>query len=106
MEGYNKVAALMSTYPEFAILRSFRTLNMQNLLYLQAEITHLEAELRRRTVENIASGKSPDYQHDWWSLAHGHEDGNGMQWDIMLEIGEKLEKYSKLHPIYFKVSTD
>jgi hypothetical protein len=47
MEGYAKVAHLMGTHGEFGIFRRFQTLNMQNLLYLQAEITHLEAELRQ-----------------------------------------------------------
>ncbi|KAF2113181.1 hypothetical protein BDV96DRAFT_119260 [Lophiotrema nucula] len=95
MEGYGKVAALMSTYPEFAILRSFRALNMQNLLYLQAEITHLEAELRQQAAEDIASGKRPDHAYDWWSLTQGHEESDAKQWSIMLEIREKLEKYNE-----------
>ncbi|ORY12689.1 hypothetical protein BCR34DRAFT_482138 [Clohesyomyces aquaticus] len=95
MEGYSKVACLMSTYPEFAILRSFRGLNMQNLLYLQAEITHLEAELRHQAAEDIASCKRPDQEHDWWSLTQGHEDGDARQWSIVLKIREKLDKYNE-----------
>jgi hypothetical protein len=64
LEGYRKVATLMGTYSEFAILRSFHTLNMQNLLYLQAEITHLEAKMHHQAAEDIAIGKSPDHVHD------------------------------------------
>jgi len=51
MEGYAKVAHLMATQEEFAILRRFRELNMQRLLYLQAEIIHLRSE-----VEQLAKG--------------------------------------------------
>ncbi|OTA79954.1 hypothetical protein M434DRAFT_86781 [Hypoxylon sp. CO27-5] len=47
MEGYAKVAQLMATYEEFAILRRFKRLNYQNLLYLQAQIIHLEDSLGR-----------------------------------------------------------
>jgi hypothetical protein len=95
MEGYAKVAALMGTHPEFAMLRRFRTLNLQNLLYLQAEITHLEAELVRRAEEDVMSGNRPDHPHDWWSLSQGEEFGDARQWETVLEIREKLERYSK-----------
>jgi hypothetical protein len=94
MEGYAKVASLMGTYPEFSILRRFRALNMQNLLYLQAEMTHLEAELHRLVQEDIATGKVPDHAHDWWTLAHDEELGDAEHWRLVLEIREKLEKYS------------
>jgi hypothetical protein len=94
MEGYAKVAGLMGTYPEYSILRRFRALNMQNLLYLQAEITHLEAELRRLAQQDVTSGNKPDHVHDWWTLAHDDELGDAKQWELVLEIREKLEKYS------------
>jgi hypothetical protein len=94
MEGYAKVASLMGMHPEFGILRRFQALNMQNLLYLQAEITHLEAELHSIAKEDIASGKMPGHTHDWWTLSQGHEFGDAKQWQMALEIREKLEKYS------------
>jgi hypothetical protein len=94
MEGYAKVAQLMSTHPEFAIFRRFRALNVQNLLYMQAEITHLEAELRNKADEDIQSGNKQDHAHDWWSLAQDQETDDAGQWETVLEIREKLEKYS------------
>src|SRR5256885_6813876 len=36
-EGYAQIAWRMSVFPELATTRCFRALNMQNLLYLQAE---------------------------------------------------------------------
>jgi hypothetical protein len=94
MEGYAKVAQLMSTHPEFAILRRFQALNMQNLLYMQAEVTHLEAELRSQAEEDTQSGQKPDHAHDWWSLSQEQDVSSTRQWDIVLELREKLEKYS------------
>ncbi|KIW13860.1 hypothetical protein PV08_06640 [Exophiala spinifera] len=46
LDGYAKVASLMSRYNEYGIFRSFKALNMRNLLYFQAELTQLEQELK------------------------------------------------------------
>jgi hypothetical protein len=67
---------------------------MQNLLYLQAEITHLEADIRRVAQEDIASGKIPEHAHDWWTLLQVDEYGDARQWQLILEVRDKLEKYS------------
>lgn len=94
MEGYAKVGQLMGSHPEFAIFRRFCALNMQNLLYLQAEITHLEAELCRLVEEDTHHGGRQDHPHDWWSLSQGQEEGDTRQWEKVVEIREKLENYS------------
>jgi hypothetical protein len=96
MEGYAKVAHLMGTHSEFAIFRLFRNLNMQNLLYLQAEITHLEAELRQIAEDDIKHGGRRHHAHDWWSLSQGDDEGDTDQWETVVELREKLEKYSKM----------
>jgi hypothetical protein len=94
MEGYAKVAQFMGAHPEFAVLRRFKALNMQNMLYLQAEIMHLEAELRNQAEEDIQSGQRQDHAHDWWSLSQGEQIGDTRQWEVIIKIREKLEKYS------------
>jgi hypothetical protein len=91
MEGYAKIAQLMSEHPEFALLRQFKSLNMQNLLYLQAEIFHLEEELRDIATHDK---HQEDYMRDWWSLKYGRDDDSHQQWDKVLQIREKLETYS------------
>jgi len=94
MEGYAKIAQLMSTYTEFAIFRSFRALSIQNMLYLQAELTHLEADLARIAKEDVSYEARKHFPHDWWSLAHSADEAESEQWEHFLEIREKLEKYS------------
>lgn len=94
MEGYAKVANLMATHGELAIFRRFKALNMLNLLYLQAEITHLEAELREVACEDAQQGRE-NHPHDWWSLSQSEDDNDREQWDVVLKIRKKLEKYSK-----------
>ena len=46
MEGYAKLSSLISTDSEFAMYRKFGALNAQNLLYYQAELISLEADLQ------------------------------------------------------------
>lgn len=95
MEGYWKVANLMATRDEFAILRRFRSLNMQNLLYLQAEIMNLENELMKLASRDLEQPGRKFHDKDWWSLANGLEDGDRDQWEKILELREKLEAYSR-----------
>ena len=45
MEGYAKLSSVMSNDSEFAIYRKFGALNIQNLLYYQAELLGLEDDL-------------------------------------------------------------
>jgi hypothetical protein len=94
MEGYAKVAQLMGTHTEFAMFRRFKGLNMRNLLYLQAEITHLEAELQRLATVDAKHRDREHHAHDWWSLSQGEGEGDMEQWETVLDIREKLEKYS------------
>jgi hypothetical protein len=94
MEGYAKVARLMGSQEEFAILRRFRVLNMQRLLYLQAEITHLEAELEQLAKRDTSHAEREFYAKDWWSLSQGGTEEDLEQWHKFLELSEKLEQYS------------
>lgn len=97
MEGYRKVARLMGSHDELLILRRFRSLNAQNMLYLQAELVHLEADLQELARRDASQPGREYHQRDWWSLSHGgaNADEANEQWETILAIREKLEKYSK-----------
>ncbi|KAH8174645.1 hypothetical protein LIA77_06064 [Sarocladium implicatum] len=92
MEGYFKVAGFMGRQDEYAIFRRFKMLNAQNLLFLQAEITHLEAQLSNLARRNSAD--RPISNKDWWTLYHSNEMDDVEQWDKIIEIRDKLEQYN------------
>lgn len=84
----------MGSWPEMAVFRRFGALNVQNLLFLQAELSHhLEYELHRLREEH---SRSDDEKRQlslrcWWDI-RGDEDSE--QLDIVMEIREKLSEYS------------
>jgi len=59
MTGYEKLAGLMIEHVEVATFQRFEFLNTLNILYLQAELVHLEEELRDSMREDVESGNNP-----------------------------------------------
>jgi hypothetical protein len=96
IEGYPKLACHMGTYPEYAIYRRFGSLNSQNLLYYQAELTHLERKLRRLEAADLgcAEGNSSNYSKDWYWLNNSVFEETSEQFETVLEIRSKLKDYS------------
>jgi hypothetical protein len=110
MGNYLELSTLMSTYSDVFILRSFSGLNVKNLLYYQAELAHLEQELKEIEHEDQMCEQGPRqlYATDWKSLGtRGCErttlDGkmttpsqrDSLQWQTFLKIREVLDKYSQ-----------
>lgn len=56
MSGYQKLAELMTKPFEVATFKRFDSLNTLNILYLQAELVHLEEQLRDSMREDLESG--------------------------------------------------
>jgi len=94
MEGYAKVAHLMASQEEFAILRRFRELNIQRLFYLQAEIIHLESEVKELAKRDAAHEDRVFHATDWWSLSQTGEVEDLEQWQKFSELSKKLDLYS------------
>ena len=101
MEGYAKLGLFMGLQPEYAIFKAFAGLNVQNILYLQAELYHLEQELLRYAAADTASGHPARFRYktDWLRLANSigpaataGEDKR--QWETFLKIRVKLGEYS------------
>lgn len=97
-EGYEKLARLMSLFPETAIFRRFQALNTTNLLRLQAELQDMEHELAEIRIEDSHSGDPvcSGYVRDFRTMRDWKESGDSLQYDLLIDIGKKLQEYSKL----------
>jgi len=98
MDGYAKVARLMSRHTEMACIRGFKSLSFQNLLYLQAELVELETEYGDIAVKDRRSQhpRKALYEKNWYMLSQSQQDGNDEQWKKFLEIRAKLKEYCKI----------
>ncbi|KPI43696.1 uncharacterized protein AB675_6190 [Cyphellophora attinorum] len=97
MEGYAKIAERISKHPELGIYRRFGALNAQNILYLQAEIHELEADLRNYAEEDAAQPRDSErskYSRNWHKLSSSNDDRR--QWNTVCLIREKLKEYNDL----------
>ncbi|KAL0259411.1 hypothetical protein SLS55_005147 [Diplodia seriata] len=115
-KGYAKIAAQMAKHPESAMVRQFGDLNLQNILYLQAELVGLEEDFRRLEAKNDASEdeEKAAFSLDWHALhSYGQDDDDSEgseqqshsgsdnldsgseQWELALKIRERLKEYSK-----------
>lgn len=98
----------MGANPEMAILRRFGSLNALNLLYLQAELTHLEAALEKEIQADFESGTRPReiYATHWESFCDSAtaEGGNPTQWNLMLQIRGKLKEYNEALHLQHKIA--
>lgn len=105
MEGYPRLGALMGAKPELAIFRRYSKLNMQSLLYMQAEINELETELQEIAFEDHRSGdpEMQKYSREWRRLA-GAVGGRSLQWNKWLELRAKLHEYSAQRESSFSVA--
>ena len=96
-DGYLKLSTFQGRFPEVAIFRRFAALNARNILYMQAELSHLELELNEITLEDHQSedAKRRTYSQDWWMLNQASKEGESpAQMRKILEIREKLQAYS------------
>ena len=102
MEGYPALAEVMSTNNGLDIFRRFCALNVQNLLYMQAELSDLELDLKDIAAEDqYADPAKPfnqgrrNYSTSARALRESAHGGDGLQWKKMLEIRKVLQEYSK-----------
>ncbi|TVY80581.1 hypothetical protein LSUE1_G007655 [Lachnellula suecica] len=95
-EGYHKLAALMGSLSESAIFRRFGTLNMVNLLSLQAELVQLQVEFQDICHEDDHSEDPSDklFSSCFRDLRNSAGGVNDEQWRKLLDIRKKLSEYN------------
>lgn len=99
MEGYAKISRFMGDHPESAMVLRFSDINIQNILYLQAEIYGLLEDLRLIEKHNRHSSIE-DIKHfplDWYALAKTLDDDGktNKQWEKVQQLRPLLKEYSK-----------
>ena len=104
MEGYTLLGKRMGDHSGLAIFRRFAALNNQNLLYMQAELVTLEADLRSIELSNSSSENEACtlYARDWRILEQAQqiEGKDQTQWQLFDQIRLKLKLYSKIDPAW------
>lgn len=84
-----------------SIFRRFGTLNVQNILFLQAELAYLEDQLdqirrEEQTSDSTSEKSRRDTLQSFYSLSQEDEDGlYSEQYEKMIQIREKLREYSE-----------
>ncbi|KAI4164254.1 MAG: hypothetical protein LQ342_002219 [Letrouitia transgressa] len=96
MANYSTLSNIIATHGDAAIFRRFTPLNVKNLLYMQAELIHLDAELRIIETEDRNSGdvEKTSFSSSFYDLKESAGTGNGLQWRKYLEVREKLRAYN------------
>ncbi|PMD67067.1 uncharacterized protein K444DRAFT_689534 [Hyaloscypha bicolor E] len=99
--GYIKLSKFMAT-KNYPVFRQFQEAAARDLLYLQAELVHLESEYQRVAKADRESGDDDErhlYAFEWWHLSQSEARGfEGEQWALALQIRTKLrEYYTSLH---------
>ncbi|KAG7008159.1 hypothetical protein G7Y79_00007g022840 [Physcia stellaris] len=96
-DGYPKLAAFMADNPRVAIFRGFSELNIENLLYLQSEISHLLEDYQDIARDNYESEdpQRAKFSKEWIKLARSSGSA-GKQWRQWLKIRSKLAQYMAL----------
>jgi len=96
MEGYPKLAALMSQAPGMAIFRQFAEVNILNLLSLQAEVTVLEDEVKELSKADQAAPdlKRKLYHISFEQMRELSVEGDDLQWNKLMQLREKITEYN------------
>ena len=106
MEGYDKLASFIALDPSLSMYRRFASLSAKNLLYMQAELVHLEAQSKDLALEDLNSGEGEKNRFPFsvWHLKYApsmgeneHEE-NSMQWLKALEVRRLLGEYRLQSP--------
>lgn len=109
--GYAQLAEFM-TKTRHGMMRQFKDLSTQNLLYLQAEIYQLRFELDRETAADAQYPRTDErsnWDYHWRLLATSGQrpEVDDKRWKTWLKLRERLYEYRE-HPkhIYTDLHTN
>jgi hypothetical protein len=100
LNGYPRMAEVVSQYPGMAIFRRFARLNAQNLLYMQSEISQLGLELDLIALQDSQSNDPK--RRSFHTYVHYLKTATGpdsLQWQKIMEMRGRLKEYSTLHGV-------
>ena len=93
VDGYPQVAEILRLDPSYWIFCRFATLNAKNLLYMQAELVRLEADLADLEEESSKSANGASAQFRVSKLKDVASDPNVReQWEKALEVRDMLKE--------------
>ena len=92
--GYGKLARFMAN-DQYTIFRQFKSSANRDLLFLQAELAHLEEEFVALSErDKIVEGEQELHDRNWYLLSTARNRGcGGEQWEKALQIRAKLREY-------------
>ncbi|KEF51649.1 uncharacterized protein A1O9_12284 [Exophiala aquamarina CBS 119918] len=93
MTGYRAFSDLLGRFPQLHCYRRFGSLSAKVLLYRQAELSHLEAELRVIVAEDEGDPTTCGCDRSWQKLNEFAAAGASGQRDKVVEIDGKLREY-------------
>ena len=96
--GWPLIARGMAVVPSLEAYGRFRELNVKNLLYYQIELDLLQRRLESEEKRDFRRQDTSTYHKSGARLIQsGEQDGSRhhRQWEIVLNIREVLDKYSK-----------
>ncbi|KAK3652931.1 hypothetical protein LTR56_004879 [Elasticomyces elasticus] len=98
----------MSEHSESAQVLRFGDINVQNILYLQAEISALRQDLRaaEKQANDSQSGDPRLFAVDWYTLAHTLDDDGKLngQWQKVLQLRQLMKEYNEAVLHYHQMS--
>jgi Family of unknown function (DUF6594) len=104
--GWPELAKLIAENPDLEAFPAFTDLQIKSLLYYQAELIYLRKELHAAEWNDHRNGNSSDGSSEFatdlellYLVASAARDDENVttpkQWELMVQIREVLEKYSK-----------
>ncbi|KAJ0123666.1 hypothetical protein J7T55_012132 [Diaporthe amygdali] len=105
--GYAHLAEFM-TKTRHGMMRRFKDLSTQNLLYLQAELYQLKFELDREAAADAQFPRSDErsnWDFHWNLLATSGQRGCDKRWKIWLKLRERLYEYQDAIQRHAKVAS-